>query len=85
MSLSVQTTNGVWPRRDVTAAHSDAVRRDKPTVADRTAGANAKNVAADAQRLAALRSDAAATAAASTAKSHTSSDDTLIAARTWTA
>ena len=86
MSLNVQTANGpVWSKRDLTVARTDAAQRDKPTVADRTAGADASDHAVDAQRLAAMRPDAPATAAASTAKSHTASDDTVIAERTWTA
>jgi hypothetical protein len=81
MSLSVQSAPGVvWARRDalVRAEHSPA-ERDEPTAADRTAAADAKGYATDALRLAALRRDAALTATAETAKTHTAVDDNIVA------
>ena len=53
--------------------------RDEPTVADRTSSADAQSYATDALRLAALRRDAALTATADTARTHTAVDDNIIA------
>ena len=79
--LSVQSANGVtWPRRELAPVRAAAqIERDEPSVADRTAGANANDYATDAMRLAALRRDAAATAASETPRTHTAVDDNLIA------
>jgi hypothetical protein len=81
MSLSVQGAPGVvWARRDaMVRAERTPAERDEPTVADRTAAADAQGYASDALRLAALRRDAALTASAETAKSPTAVDDNLIA------
>jgi hypothetical protein len=81
MSLSVQGANGVtWPRRELAPVRAAAqIERDEPSVADRTAGADANDYATDAMRLAALRRDAAATAAAATPRTHGAVDDNRIA------
>ena len=79
MSISVQTATGaVWPRREA-ATVRPAAEREEPTAVDRTAAADPQDYATDALRLAALRRDAAATAAAATPKATTAVDDKLIA------
>ena len=82
MSISVQSANGaVWPRRDSPGVRATATpaERDEPTAADRTSSADAQDYATDALRLAALRRDAAATAASETPKVTTAVDDNIIA------
>ena len=82
MSISVQSANGaVWPRRDSPGVRATGapVERDEPTAVDRTSGADAQDYATDTLRLAALRRDAAATAAAQTPKATTAVDDNIIA------
>jgi hypothetical protein len=81
MSISVQSANGaMWPRRDAAGVRAERpAERDEPTVADRTSSADAQSYATDALRLAALRRDAALTATADTARTHTAVDDNIIA------
>jgi len=79
MSISVQTSTGVvWPRRDPVSART-AAERDEPTTFDRTASADPQGYASDALRLAALRRDAALTAATETPRTHSAVDDNVIA------
>ena len=68
-------------RRGGVRAERTPAERDEPTVADRTASADAQGYATDALRLAALRRDAALTATAETPRTHTAVDDNLIAGR----
>ena len=75
MSLSVQSANGVtWPRRELAPRsrarplRSSATNHPSPTAPP---GAKANDYATDAMRLAALRRDAAVTAASETPRTHT--------------